>query len=152
MLLFLSNPGAGLRKTSYRAAKCHTACRQGTATSNTLRMANEGDKEGSLKFGGIQHAGVLVNDVVASKNYYMNVLGMEDDTEKRNPKLPFDGAFVRAGTSQIHLMRLPNPDPLHGRPEHGGRYVISLSTFFLKYSPLMFDTNICPCQMFLRIL
>jgi len=25
------------------------------------------------------------------------------------------------GSEMIHLMELPNPDPLTGRPEHGGR-------------------------------
>lgn len=25
------------------------------------------------------------------------------------------------GPEMIHLMELPNPDPLSGRPEHGGR-------------------------------
>lgn len=75
----------------------------------------------SVEYGRIQHAGVLVRDTEASKKFYMNVLGMADDTELRNPKLPFEGAFVKAGSSQIHLMELPNPDPLDGRPEHGGR-------------------------------
>lgn len=58
-----------------------------------------------------------------SKQFYMEVFGMEDDTHTRNPKLPFKGAFLKAGTSQIHLMELDNPDPKEGRPEHGGRYV-----------------------------
>ena len=25
------------------------------------------------------------------------------------------------GEQQIHLLELPNPDPVEGRPEHGGR-------------------------------
>ncbi|CAM9960391.1 unnamed protein product [Ectocarpus sp. 12 AP-2014] len=72
------------------------------------------------EFGGIQHAGVLVSDSMASKEFYVNVFGFEDDSPLR-PQLPFDGAFVRAGATQIHLMELPNPDPVDGRPEHGGR-------------------------------
>ena len=48
------------------------------------------------------------------------MLGMEDETHLRNPELPFPGAFVRAGAQQIHIMELPNPDPVSGRPEHGG--------------------------------
>src|SRR5690348_3722484 len=32
---------------------------------------------------------------------------------------PIVSHFAR--TTQIHLMELPNPDPLEGRPDHGGR-------------------------------
>lgn len=84
-----------------------------------LRMNESGG--GNVEYGRIQHAGVLVRDTLASKKFYMDVLGMSDDTHMRSVKLPFEGAFVRAGESQIHLMELPNPDPLEGRPEHGGR-------------------------------
>ncbi|CAM9990218.1 unnamed protein product, partial [Scytosiphon promiscuus] len=56
------------------------------------------------------------------KDFYVDVLGFEDESSLRpDDKLPFDGAFVRAGATQIHLMELPNPDPVDGRPEHGGR-------------------------------
>lgn len=51
----------------------------------------------------------------------MEVFGFTDDTHLRPSTLPFAGAFVRCGYSQIHLMELPNPDPTTGRPEHGGR-------------------------------
>lgn len=74
-----------------------------------------------VHYGRIQHAGVLVKDTLVSKKFYMDVLGMLDDDALRNPKLPFKGAFLRAGASQIHLMELPSPDPEEGRPEHGGR-------------------------------
>lgn len=76
----------------------------------------------TIHFGQIQHAGMLVKDVLLSKEFYMNIFGMTDDTDKRG-NLPFPGAFLRAGASQIHLMQLPNPDPLENRAEHGGRYV-----------------------------
>jgi len=36
-------------------------------------------------------------------------------------KLPYRGAWLWVGSEMIHLMELPNPDPLTGRPEHGGR-------------------------------
>eukprot|EP00953_Heterococcus_sp_UTEX-ZZ885_P002827 2048-Heterococcus_DN1.PRE.2 len=73
-----------------------------------------------VEFGGLQHAGVLVRDTEASTKWYTEVLGFEDETHLR-PNLPFKGAFCRAGAQQVHLMELPNPDPLDGRPEHGGR-------------------------------
>ena len=36
-------------------------------------------------------------------------------------KLPYKGAWLWVGPEMIHLMELPNPDPMDGRPEHGGR-------------------------------
>lgn len=70
---------------------------------------------------GVQHAGVLVASTPTSLAWYTGLLGMADDTHLRNTALPFPGAFVRAGGAQIHLMELPNPDPVDGRPPHGGR-------------------------------
>lgn len=83
------------------------------STRSNLRMD-------TVKYGGIQHAGVLVQDKGKALDFYLQVLTMDDDSHLR-PNLPYDGAFVRCGTHQIHLMVLPNPDPLEGRPEHGGR-------------------------------
>ncbi len=31
------------------------------------------------------------------------------------------GRWLWIGPEMIHLMELPNPDPMEGRPEHGGR-------------------------------
>jgi glyoxylase I family protein len=33
----------------------------------------------------------------------------------------FAGVWYDIGPAQIHLLVLPSPDPVHGRPEHGGR-------------------------------
>jgi len=74
----------------------------------------------ALQYGGVVHAGVLVANTQKALDFYTTVLGMEDETHLR-PDLPFPGAFVRAGEHQIHIMELPNPDPIDGRPEHGGR-------------------------------
>jgi glyoxylase I family protein len=37
------------------------------------------------------------------------------------PDLAFPGAWLDLGAQQIHLLELPNPDPVTGRPAHGGR-------------------------------
>jgi glyoxylase I family protein len=74
-----------------------------------------------IKYGGIQHCGVLVSDVEKSKSFYMTVFGFTDDSFLRPTTLPYNGAFLRVGNDQIHLMGLPNPDPTSGRPDHGGR-------------------------------
>mmetsp|Transcript_9824 Transcript_9824/g.20014 ORF Transcript_9824/g.20014 Transcript_9824/m.20014 type:complete len:199 (-) Transcript_9824:409-1005(-) len=91
----------------------------GDGTSNTGPSPTELP---SVGYNGIQHAGVLVSNLDRSRYFYQTILGMGDETHLRNPKLPFDGAFMKVGPStQLHLMVLPNPDPLDGRPEHGGR-------------------------------
>mmetsp|Transcript_37842 Transcript_37842/g.88057 ORF Transcript_37842/g.88057 Transcript_37842/m.88057 type:complete len:174 (-) Transcript_37842:257-778(-) len=73
-----------------------------------------------IKYGELQHCGVLVDDVKTGVDFYTKVLGMKDVSELR-PNLPYEGAFLECGANQIHLMKLPDPDPRDGRPEHGGR-------------------------------
>lgn len=47
--------------------------------------------------------------------------GLELNEDRPDDKLPYRGAWLWLGPEMIHLMELPNPDPLEGRPEHGGR-------------------------------
>ncbi|KAI3991967.1 hypothetical protein MKX01_012912 [Papaver californicum] len=47
--------------------------------------------------------------------------GLEINEARPNDKLPYKGVWLWVGSEMIHLMELPNPDPLTGRPEHGGR-------------------------------
>ena len=76
--------------------------------------------EGRGEFLGIQHASLLVADTGRSLRFYCDVLGLE--LEPARPALPFPGAWLRVGGGQqIHLLELPNPDPVEARPEHGGR-------------------------------
>lgn len=69
----------------------------------------------------IAHASFLVADLEQSLKFYCEVLQIPRDMNR--PTFPFDGAWLNLGTSgqQLHLMRLPNPDSLEGRPEHGGK-------------------------------
>jgi len=67
----------------------------------------------------LHHASLLVADTGRALGFYCGVLGLELDPSR--PSLPFAGAWLRVGTRQIHLLELPNPDPVTGRPEHGGR-------------------------------
>lgn len=69
----------------------------------------------------VQHCGVLCSDLERSLEFYLQVLKFTDETSKRPDTLPFPGAFLGIGSSQIHLMELPNPDPTDGRPPHAGR-------------------------------
>lgn len=66
----------------------------------------------------IHHASLIVSDTEQSLLLYRDILGMQP-TER--PNLPFPGAWLQIGEQQIHLLQLDNPDPITGRPEHGGR-------------------------------
>jgi glyoxylase I family protein len=68
---------------------------------------------------GLLHASLLIADFAASRAFYEGVLGLQP-SEKR-PDLGFPGIWYDVGPAQIHLICQPNPDPVTGRPEHGGR-------------------------------
>jgi glyoxylase I family protein len=66
------------------------------------------------------HASVLVKDTRRALEFYTGVLGLEQDHDR--PDLSYPGAWLNLGEGgQIHLIELPNPDPVTGRPQHGGR-------------------------------
>jgi glyoxylase I family protein len=68
---------------------------------------------------GILHAAVLVSDLRRALEFYHEVLGLPVNGSR--PDLGYPGAWLDVGVQQIHLMQLPNPDPVSGRPAHGGR-------------------------------
>lgn len=65
------------------------------------------------------HASLLVADLDRSRAFYESVLGLEANPER--PSMSFEGVWYDVGAGQIHLLNLPNPDPVEGRPPHGGR-------------------------------
>jgi len=65
------------------------------------------------------HASLLVSDLDRARDFYEGLLGLAPMPER--PDLGFAGVWYRVGQGQIHLLALPNPDPVAGRPEHGGR-------------------------------
>jgi glyoxylase I family protein len=67
---------------------------------------------------GMHHVSMLVKDTERSMRFYTNVLGMRTVVR---PDLGFPGAWLAVGEQQIHLLELPNPDPVENRPVHGGR-------------------------------
>ncbi|OVA04471.1 Glyoxalase-like domain [Macleaya cordata] len=69
----------------------------------------------------IHHVGLLCENLERSLEFYQNLLGLKINEARPNDKLPYRGAWLWVGSEMIHLMELPNPDPLTGRPEHGGR-------------------------------
>ena len=68
---------------------------------------------------GIHHASLLVADTARALAFYRDLLGLAVIAER--PDLGFPGAWLRVGAQQIHLLELPNPDPVTGRPAHGGQ-------------------------------
>lgn len=66
----------------------------------------------------LHHASLVVADTAASLKFYCDVLDMQ---QTARPDLGFPGAWLQLGAQQIHLLELENPDPVSGRPEHGGR-------------------------------
>lgn len=72
-----------------------------------------------MKVHRLLHASLLVADVARSRAFYEGVLGLSPDPQR--PDLGYDGVWYDLGAQQIHLLALPNPDPVHGRPAHGGR-------------------------------
>ena len=70
-------------------------------------------------FLGIDHHAVIINDLERSLHFYRDILGLEVDSSR--PELSFEGVWFKVGHQAIHCMRLNNPDPVDGRPEHGGR-------------------------------
>lgn len=67
----------------------------------------------------IHHASLIVADADIALRFYRDLLGLEVDQQR--PELGYPGAWLKVGALQIHLLELPNPDPLEDRPEHGGR-------------------------------
>jgi glyoxylase I family protein len=66
----------------------------------------------------LNHASFIVADLDISLVFYCKILGLQ---QIDRPDLGFPGAWFQLGAQQIHLLELQNPDPIKGRPEHGGR-------------------------------
>jgi len=71
------------------------------------------------KIGSIHHVSLIVADTERALAFYRDLLGLAMEPDR--PDLGYPGAWLRVGDGQIHLLELPNPDPLEGRPAHGGR-------------------------------
>ncbi|RMG34653.1 MAG: glyoxalase [Gammaproteobacteria bacterium] len=68
----------------------------------------------------LHHVSLIVSDTGRSLAFYRDLLGLAEDPGR--PDLGYPGAWLKAGDRlQVHLLELPNPDPVDGRPTHGGR-------------------------------
>lgn len=75
----------------------------------------------SAVFKGVHHVGLICADLERSMEFYVGLLDLKVNPGRPNDRLPYRGAWLMIGPEMIHLMELPNPDPLVGRPEHGGK-------------------------------
>jgi len=76
-------------------------------------------RDSSIAIHTLHHVSVLVANTEQALHFYRDVLGMAVDPSR--PDLGYPGAWLTVGAAQIHLLELPNPDPVDGRPPHGGR-------------------------------
>eukprot|EP00199_Chlamydomonas_sp_CCMP681_P003452 CAMPEP_0119107974 /NCGR_PEP_ID=MMETSP1180-20130426/12705_1 /TAXON_ID=3052 ORGANISM="Chlamydomonas cf sp, Strain CCMP681" /NCGR_SAMPLE_ID=MMETSP1180 /ASSEMBLY_ACC=CAM_ASM_000741 /LENGTH=173 /DNA_ID=CAMNT_0007093529 /DNA_START=222 /DNA_END=740 /DNA_ORIENTATION=- len=74
-----------------------------------------------VRFEGVHHVALLCSNLETSLQFFQGVLGLEINLDRPDAKLPYRGAWLWIGPEMIHLMELPNPDPVDNRPEHGGR-------------------------------
>ena len=72
----------------------------------------------SMNIFSLNHASLIVANLDISLVFYRDILGLQ---QVERPDLGFPGAWFQLGDQQIHLLELENPDPITGRPEHGGR-------------------------------
>jgi len=70
-------------------------------------------------FSGIDHHAILITDVERTRHFYVDIMGLTLNPNR--PDLPYDGLWLNVGAQSIHCLRLENPDPEQGRPQHGGR-------------------------------
>ena len=68
---------------------------------------------------GFDHFSVVVSNTSKALTFYAGLLGLKID--KARPELGYPGAWLSIGQYQIHLLEVPNPDAVEGRPAHGGR-------------------------------
>eukprot|EP00249_Psilotum_nudum_P005883 c19303_g1_i1 orf=275-745(-) len=73
-----------------------------------------------IGFVGVHHVGFICKDLERSLAFYCDVLGLKVCNLRPDKSLFFRGAWLLVGSQMIHLMELPNPDPVTGRPLHGG--------------------------------
>ncbi|XP_068650238.1 uncharacterized protein [Aristolochia californica] len=92
-----------------------------TEGDRLVKESSSVDDKNGIGTLGVHHVGLLCQNLEKSLEFYQNLLGLEINEARPHDKLPYRGAWLWVGSEMIHLMELPNPDPLTGRPEHGGR-------------------------------
>ena len=100
---------------------CAFVCLAGTTPTQTCFELKSPAAAGRILFHGVHHVALLCENLERSLEFYCGILNLEINPDRPHEKLPYRGAWLWIGPEMIHLMELSNPDPLEGRPEHGGR-------------------------------
>ena len=69
-------------------------------------------------FTGLHHVSLLVSDLSRSSDFYLRVLGLEQDISR--PDMAFPGIWLNIGKQQIHLINLDYASS-EATAEHPGR-------------------------------
>ena len=67
----------------------------------------------------LDHCSLIVADTGKALEFYKGILDLEVDISR--PDIGYPGAWLQVGSSQIHLLEVPDPYAQAVRPEHGGR-------------------------------
>lgn len=88
-----------------------------------------------IKYLGIDHYSVWVRDLALSKDFYANVLGLE---EIERPDFGFPGVWFSIGThQQLHLIAGNDQQPISGsRKNHVAISVASVQDAYQQLAPL----------------
>lgn len=67
----------------------------------------------------LDHCSLIVANTSKALEFYKGILDLEVDISR--PDIGYPGAWLHVGSSQIHLLEVPDPYAQAVRPEHGGR-------------------------------
>ena len=67
----------------------------------------------------LDHCSLIVVNTSKALEFYKGILDLEVDISR--PDIGYPGAWLQVGSSQIHLLEVPDPYAQAVRPEHGGR-------------------------------
>ena len=67
----------------------------------------------------LDHCSLIVANTSKALEFYEGILDLEVDQSR--PDIGYPGAWLQVGSSQIHLLEVPDPYASINRPEHGGR-------------------------------
>src|SRR5262245_37915981 len=68
---------------------------------------------------GLHHVSINVSDVGAARDFYTRVLGLTERADR--PDFPFDGAWLDAGSQQVHLIQAEVP------PDRGQHFALAVT-------------------------
>ena len=74
----------------------------------------------------LQHCGLLVGDLAASRRFYGDALGLDEVPRPSN--FTFAGAWFRAGVDEVHLISADDTTGIPGLPEQGRAVHVGLTT------------------------